>query len=220
MNSSCEATRPGRVLRGDAAARVTGAPLDQELGRPAFERAAVDAEVVERVVAEARAAGHAEGLAAGLAEGRQRAHAVAAAEIDALTGRLAAALQAVERAAAEMAVRQAASLDEVEDVVVAAAFRLAESLVGHELAAAEAPGRDAIARAMRVDLPAGSIEVRLHPDDVATIGEVADVTAGRDCTLVPDATVERGGCILRAGTTTVDAQIGPALERAREVLGA
>jgi flagellar assembly protein FliH len=220
MSTSSEVVRPGRIVRGAAAARFSGAPLDQELLRPQFEQSAVDADVITRVVAEARAAGHAEGLAAGLAEGRERAHAVAAAEIDALTGQLQAALHAVERAAAELTVRQAASLDDVEDAVVAAGFRLAESIVGRELACAESPGRDAIARAMRVDLPAGALEIRLHPDDAVTVGDIGAVTGDRSYTISPDATVERGGCIVRAGTTTVDAQLGPALDRAREVLGA
>ena len=219
MNTSCEATRPGRVLRGAAAAKVTGAPLDQELLRPVFERTAVDAEVVDRAVAEARAAGHAEGLAAGLAEGRERAQAVAAAEIDALCARLHDGVRSLERAAGELLARQASSLEDLEDTVTAAAFRLTETLLGRELAVAESPGRDAIARALKVDLPPGSIEVRLHPDDAATVGDVDDLVAGRACTIVPDATIERAGCIVRAGTATIDTQLGVALERVREVLG-
>ena len=220
MNTSCEASQRGRVLRGAAAARVTGAPLDQELVLSSFERTAIDADIVAKVVADARAAGHAEGMAAGLAEGRARALAAGAAELDALTATLADAARALQRASAELVARQADSLAEVEDVVASAAFRLAEVVVGRELALSETPGRDAVVRAMRVDMPPGAFEIRLHPDDAATVGDVTDLTGDRACSIVADATVERAGCVVRAGTTTLDAQIGPALERAREVLGA
>jgi flagellar assembly protein FliH len=41
---------------------------------------------------------------------------------------------------------------------------------------------------------------------------------GGSVTVVPDSSVEIGGCIVEAGNRTIDAQLGPALERLREVL--
>ena len=54
----------------------------------------------------------------------------------------------------------------------------------------------------------------MHPGDLALLDASALPPDGR-VTLVPDPGVERGGCVLEGGATTVDAQIGEALQRAR-----
>ncbi len=57
--------------------------------------------------------------------------------------------------------------------------------------------------------------VRLHPDDLARMQVPAEELApGRALHFVADTTVEPGGCVLESGATTVDASIGPALDRA------
>ena len=50
---------------------------------------------------------------------------------------------------------------------------------------------------------------------------VDDMAAGlptRAITIVPDASIEPGGCILEAGSSKVDAQLGTALGRAKRAL--
>ena len=57
--------------------------------------------------------------------------------------------------------------------------------------------------------------VRLHPDDAKVALSVAV-----DAKVVEDPSVERGGCVVEVGPTRIDAQVGPALERLRSMLGA
>jgi flagellar biosynthesis/type III secretory pathway protein FliH len=57
----------------------------------------------------------------------------------------------------------------------------------------------------------------MHPDDIALLDTAALPPDGR-ATVVPDRSIGRGGCIVEGGATTIDAQVGPALERARQVI--
>lgn len=218
MSSSTSSVRRGRVLRGAAAARVSEAPLATEILRPTFQPSSIDAAILAQAMEDARAAGHAEGLAAGLAEGRAAAREMIAAQADALVAQLTDAVDALRRAAAQVAEQRAATVDSLGVDVASLAFSIAEAVIGRELETAVSPGREAVARALRMDVPAGLTEVHLHPDDLATAGDLADLAPDRELTIVPNPAVERGGCILRVGTCTIDAQIGPALERVREVL--
>ena len=79
--------------------------------------------------------------------------------------------------------------------------------------------QDAVERAL-TDVPRGSdITIHIHPDDTGLTPEsVADLVPGCAVQVVPDPGVERGGCIVRIGDRTIDAQLGAALARVREVL--
>jgi flagellar biosynthesis/type III secretory pathway protein FliH len=61
----------------------------------------------------------------------------------------------------------------------------------------------------------GDAVVRLHPDDVSTLGKLP---SGREMRIVADQRVERGGAIVEIGACTIDAQLGSALERVRKAL--
>ncbi|MGH9068800.1 MAG: FliH/SctL family protein [Acidimicrobiales bacterium] len=55
--------------------------------------------------------------------------------------------------------------------------------------------------------------LRVHPDDLDVVSDsVADVK------VVADETVERGGCVVEAGPTRIDAQRGPALARLHKAI--
>jgi flagellar assembly protein FliH len=161
-------------------------------------------------------AGFQRGYQEGLAEGR----AAGAAEAAAACARLERAARALAAAAAELAARQALELVGLEDDLAGAALELAAAVVGRELDVAAFPGADALARALSL-APAGVVAVaRLHPDDAASVDPATvdgDVDAGR-LRIVADPGVERGGCVLEAGDCRIDAQLGPALARARAVL--
>jgi flagellar assembly protein FliH len=149
-------------------------------------------------------AGYAEGLAAG--------RAAAGAEARAAGARLERATSAVSAAASDLARRQALELTGLEDTIAAAAFELAAAVVGRELQLSVSPGADALARALAL-APSGVAAVaRLHPDDAAS------VSAPDSVRVLPDPAVERGGCVLEAGDCRIDAQLGPALARARAAL--
>jgi flagellar assembly protein FliH len=154
------------------------------------------------------AAGYQAGYEEGLATGR----AAAAAEARAAAARLERAVSAVSAAAAELARRQALALAALEDTIAAAAFELAAAVVGREVALAANPGVDAVARALAL-APSGVAAVaRLHPEDAAC------VTAPESVRVLADPAVEPGGCVIEVGDCRIDAQLGPALARARAAL--
>ena len=226
------------VLRGSEAAQARPARMDAELRTSAFAAAhAVDARLtdphLEQVVEAARrqamaqgaAEGHRAGYAAGLAVAEAEAHlaaqqaaqsaAAAEAQRDA---QLAAALAVLTGAAEAFREREATSLADIEHAVTDLALRVARAVLDRELVVSESPGREALTRALALapqDCPA---TVRLHPSDVAALGDVEALAAGRHLTVVPDSSVEPGGCVVDAAGRQVDAQISPALARVAAVL--
>jgi flagellar assembly protein FliH len=238
MSSSYDPWTRSKVLRGHAAS-ARPAFLDTELGRaPMLTLIATEDESEPEVVEEpadpaadeAYAAGYElgyvegynEGKAVGYADGYQAGNEkAAAAALDAAMERdtrLREALAALTTAAGECNTRQAASIADMERTIVDAVFDLAQSLLGRELSVTRTPGRDALARALSMVRDHGNVTARLNPADIDTIGDLAELAPGRVITIVADAGVEPAGCILEAGAMRVDAQLGPALERARKAL--
>ena len=218
---SSETMTRARVLRGPHAAAVRGITMDDlAIARPdapGLPAAPAD-ELPEVTQAREQAArvGYEDGFEAGRREGLELAHAAGQASADAL----AQALVAVDAAAAALTERQQLSVADVEQQIATMALALAERIVGRELAIAHDPGTDAIARALRLAPARADVVARLHPDDVATLGDLTALVADRGVTVIPDAAVEPGGCLLDVGACRIDAQVGPALERVRKVLGA
>jgi flagellar assembly protein FliH len=60
--------------------------------------------------------------------------------------------------------------------------------------------------------------VRLHPDDVITADDLQVLVAEASVKVVHDSEVEIGGCVVEAGPCRIDAQIGPAMARARALI--
>ncbi|QGG94644.1 FliH/SctL family protein [Actinomarinicola tropica] len=172
---------------------------------------------------EGRAAGHAEGLAAGRAEGLARGHAegLAAgrdeARIEAVRD-LAGALRALDAASAAADARDAVVLADIEAEVVDLALALAEAIIEREVRSVDDAARDAVRRALRLAPERGGLLVRLHPDDITHLGDLAELSPGRALEVVADPSVARGGCLIENDATQVDARIETALSRARAVL--
>ncbi|MEO5981791.1 MAG: FliH/SctL family protein [Pedococcus sp.] len=129
---------------------------------------------------------------------------------------------AVTLDALRSAVGDAVASATVRDLYAAAvpmAVEIAEALVGHHLRVDDCAARDAVERAL-TDIPRGSdVTVHLHPGDTHLTPEsIADLAPGCAVQVVADPTVERGGCVVTIGDRTIDAQIGAALTRVREVL--
>jgi flagellar assembly protein FliH len=243
MSTSSETpTRSGgprsSVLRGSDAAGARPARMDAELRTSPFAaHHAVDARLtdphLEQVVAAARrraveqgaAEGHQAGYAAGLAVAAAEAHVAAeqatqaAAASEALRdAQVAEALALLTSAAEAFSRREATRLSEIEEVVADLALDIARAVLDRELVLSQNPGREAVVRALALAPEGCPATVRLHPDDVDTLGEVGGLGAGRTVTVVADRTIERGGCIVDGAGRRVDAQISPALARVAAAL--
>jgi flagellar assembly protein FliH len=203
------------VLKASTAAVAgSGDLLGLDLRRTELHR--LDPRRIEAAVADGRAAGFATGRAEALAEARaeaerEREHLLAEGRAD-LERLLATTEQAVADATARLAAMDGALADRASEV----AFALAEAIVGRELQLASDPGRDAVRRALAHVPDDLEVTVHLNPDDATAIA--GGLPAGRSVTVVPDPAMTRGDCIAVAGSTTVDARIATALDRARAVL--
>ena len=77
---------------------------------------------------------------------------------------------------------------------------------------------DALTRAMALVPRGEDLVVRLHPGDVTTSEELQALVADASVKVVSDPDVEIGGCVVEAGPCRIDAQVGPAMERARALI--
>jgi flagellar assembly protein FliH len=188
--------------------------LDVDLNKVVVAGGPAGRDRIEAATAEGYREGYQQGLNQGRAEGLAAARAAGTEQRQ----RLVAVTEALSRAAEEMNRRDLAAADSIGTQVVDLAFRLAEAVLARELAVATSPGRDAIARALAFAPTSHEAVVRLHPDDALVVGDLGALEAGRHVTVVSDAGVERGGCVLETGEARVDAQLGAALARARAVL--
>jgi flagellar assembly protein FliH len=158
-------------------------------------------------------AGHALGRAEGERSGFQQAHAE---KLAALTSTSQALVAAID----QLRVRDALVLAEITDEVAQLALSVVEEVLGRELELAEHPVVDAIRRALALAPDRGTVIVRAHPDDAVMLGQIDALMPGRAAEVVADPAIELGGCVVEVGACTIDAQIGPAIERVRSVLSA
>jgi flagellar assembly protein FliH len=213
------------VLRGSSAQGVTAASFGVDLRRGVPS----DSAPVERAKDAARTAGYAEGWAQGQRAAAQAAQAnqdqaVAAAQAHEArrAAALAQAVSAVGRSASALEAQLMPTVAELQELILGHAVELAEAILGRELAEAEGRGADAVRRAFAAAPDGGEISIRLHPDDYRNImGSATDADysyEGRPVRLRPDPAIRPGDAMAETGSTTVDASIATALQRAREVL--
>ncbi|WP_369136746.1 FliH/SctL family protein [Modestobacter versicolor] len=208
-----------------AAGATGGSRAEAAAGRAGMRLGEVYAEQLGRLREEARregwAAGHAEGLVAAeqvVAASEQAAEERLAAVQARWERRLASATAAMGAAVERLDGTAAPVVDEMRDSILDALLLLVGDLLGRELAMSAAPGLDALQRALTLcptDVP---VVVRLHPDDLREVPPEALAALPGSVTVLGDESVERAGALAEAGTQRVDAQLGAALERVREVL--
>ncbi|MEU4239298.1 FliH/SctL family protein [Actinoplanes sp. NPDC026619] len=222
MSSSPDSRHP--FLRGTDAESAESAQFAVDLrnGTPGSNSPSAKARE------EARTAGYAEGWAQGQREvaaaaedSVARARAAEQAHEQRRTAALAQAVNALGRAVTALENQLMPSFAELQEVVLAHAFELAEAIVGRTLDDPQRRGADALRRAMAATPEAGSLIVSLCPDDYRTL--VGDGPAdydyeGRRVTLRPDATLRPGDAVADSGMASVDATIEAAVARAREAL--
>ncbi len=159
-----------------------------------FEAVYAEAEAQGRAEGHAQglAAGHAEGYARGLEEGRQTGLA---------QGR--AAAQADAQALAELLRRVSNAADrldaELEKAVLALALEVARQVVLHEVRTQPEQLLPLLRQALAAfPAQAGVPWIRLHPDDLALVSELAPDLAERGVELIPDTTLQRGDALIAA----------------------
>ena len=237
MTSSSDGQRT-MVLRGLAADMVRPARLSADLrtspyaGRFSADPRLVDP-TLEAVVADAEELARKTGFEVGLAEGRAAALREAAArqveqdraraereaiELGQRQAQWAQALDTLREAAADLHDREAPVLETLESRIATMAVEIAEALIGRHLELAGSPALDAVRRALALAPRQATVTVRVHPDDAGTLPDVSSALPGGTVSVVPDPGVEPGGCVVEAGDRSIDAQLGPALLRLREVL--
>jgi flagellar assembly protein FliH len=178
--------------------------------------------VPEELIAPARAAAESAGYAAGWAKGVEAARAVVDAEqqaarraTEARADQLMQALVAAESAARRLEQRSVPALAEIEDVLITAAFDLAEAIVGARLRDDQKRGLDALRRVLALAPGGEPVRVHLHPADLDVV-RGADVPPGVE--LVPDPAQTPGDAVARCGATEIDGRIRTAVARVREQL--
>ncbi|MCU1490782.1 MAG: Flagellar biosynthesis/type secretory pathway protein-like protein [Acidimicrobiaceae bacterium] len=129
---------------------------------------------------------------------------------------LGAALTAFQKAASELQHAYASAAADLEPRVARLALDLVREILGHELDVVGRPGAAAIERALQLVPTDGAVVVRLNPGDATTLGDL--LGSERELVVRPDPSVGRGGCILEAGSTFIDARVESAIERVRAVL--
>ncbi|GAA4138696.1 FliH/SctL family protein [Leifsonia shinshuensis] len=172
-------------------------------------------------------AARARGFAAGYADGRRQAaeeqagwladaEAVRAAEAAEAADRVAVLTRALQGATVELREATVPVLADVEGALVAAAFELAEAVVGTVLADRLAAARAAVGRVF-AEAPAGEVAaIRLNPGDLALLATTHGALGG--VTTVPDPSLAPGDAIAELPAGWLDARIRSALDRAKEAL--
>jgi flagellar assembly protein FliH len=195
--------------------------------------AAVPARLVEQARVDARAVGYAQGWSQGLREAAEsQATQVAATEAQErllLTGhqqRLAAALQALHAAAAQLEQQSVAVTNEISDQILSSAVELAQALLGRELRDPAVAAPAALARILQLAPANEPVTVWLSPADHETltgahatelVATVQGVT-GRSISFEVDSALQPGDALGRCGCTTIDARLAEGVDRLRKYL--
>ena len=172
--------------------------------------------------------GYRDGFELGVADGRREGYASAeraartemTAAIAAAEQRLQLILVTLAEAAEDLRRRDALALHDVEADVVELAVQVTEAMLGRELSVVNAPVREAVRRSLALAPERGEPTIRVNPVDLEILGDVEALVPGRAVLVVADPTVEVGACLVDVGTARVDSQLGPALDRVRQALGA
>jgi flagellar assembly protein FliH len=226
MTSSPELQRTV-VLRGVETEHARPARIFSDLRTSPFVgRSGVDPRLVdptlEAVVAEAEERAR----AAGWEHGRQEGHAAARREVaqqQEISERhrqqeWVQVLDSVRLSAVSLDARESMSFQDVDSTVARMAVEIAEVLIGRHLELGSFQALDAVQRAMALAPRQSAAIVRIHPDSTDGLPDISGAMPGGSVTVVLDPSIEIGGCIVEAGDRTIDAQLGPALQRLREVL--
>lgn len=134
------------------------------------------------------------------------------------TQRIRTLLPAIESAAKQVASNRERWLAEWEASAVQLSVAIAGRILRAELATDPERARGMIADALQTAAGSTQLRVRLHPDDVAMLGDrAADVVKSLascgEASVVADETLERGGSVVETQHGVIDARLETQLER-------
>jgi flagellar assembly protein FliH len=204
---SSSSTRIPRILRGVESERMSTEAVSLELPDGIRGRSVTVAEQLEA----ARRAGYDEGWRAAKAAAATGSEA----ERDAQLARVA---DALVHAVVMMKAARLESVGVAASDAVELAFELAGAILQRELALSDSVPTDALARAVALVPTGEDVVVRLHPGDAIDPADLQMLLPDSTVRVVADPAVEAGGCVVEAGPCRVDAQIGAALARARQLI--
>ncbi|HET8615254.1 MAG TPA: FliH/SctL family protein [Actinomycetales bacterium] len=183
----------------------------------------------------ARSAGYAEGWAHGRRDAiAAQADLLAAGQEErrrleqALAGETQAACDALATAVRQLSATTVPVLEDAADVVLDAAVRLAEAVLGAELQVLDDTATLALRRALAPLPDDGRVVVRMNPQDLQVVRAAGENAAdagqaqrveGHEVELVADPTLRRGEAVADQGAARVDARLGAALRRAIAAAG-
>jgi flagellar assembly protein FliH len=105
------------------------------------------------------------------------------------------------------------SVTEMQELVLAISEKIIRDSVANQCDTITATIKDAIHLAVKSD----EFQIQLNPDDLSCIEEkkseiIAQISGLKNIVLLPDSTVERGGCLIESSCCTVDASLAGQLE--------
>lgn len=192
-----------------------------------FDAPLLDADDTIRIIARHDALSQRRRFDAGFQEGRSEGFAKGAAEAEGAIDdhrrsaeRLTALGNTLEQALHQLQAANHADTAVLEDGIVDIALRIAEAVIDREITD-HALVVDSVRRSLQLSGRERAVEIRVHPDELGCLDEAIAaglITLPANAELVADAAITRGGCIVDAGDTRIDAQVDSALERVRAAL--
>jgi flagellar assembly protein FliH len=185
-------------------------------GEQLLARANVEAEEIRR-----RA--HAEGLAAGQRDGLASAQQLIGARaaemaVQQTQDKLRTALPAFQGLARSLEIERDRWITHWEAAAVELSARIAEKILRHELSQQPALAVAMIHEALELAAGQPHLKLRLHPADIDVLQDcgreaLARLAAIGDAELVPDDSIERGGCLIETRHGVIDARLATQVER-------
>ncbi len=132
--------------------------------------------------------------------------------------KLATALPAISQVAESVARERERWLADWEAAAIRLCAAIAGKIIRHELTVNHECIRTILAETLQLAAGNASIQVHLHPDDVAAFGPHGNQIIGTlarcaDATIVPDEQITRGGCYIETQYGTIDGRIETQLSR-------
>jgi flagellar assembly protein FliH len=151
--------------------------------------------------AEAQAQGYEAGYKQGIGDGQKK--------MDTLLAGKAAQIQQILE---EVATERSTTLVQVESEIVALSLAIAEKIIGHVAHTHEALIVHMVNRAIAELTSIGPLLLRVHPEDASFLEQFWQDKHKNDqeshqWRLIADPQIERGGCLIVCGSTTIDARL-------------